>query len=571
MKLKAFAKLAILSAALVAAVIAPITAIAGYEPANRPTKTYAGPSTPAFDYPVFNSWVNTPNYGDERAFFDAGNQTSGPYKDQLAVAPGQEITLRMYIHNGAAPGLNGTNLNGPGVAKNARVQVFLPTATSTQLRSFGYIVADNTNPGWVADSVDFNSAVPVNMEFVKGSARLANGANPNGVVLPDSIVNTNNQFNANSPSAPIGYETMNGLFPGCFEFDAFVTLKVKINGPSLAVQKKVTTPGSTNWQENLDVNFNDSSSTPTTSWLVEYKNTGTTMITNGVVRDTLPANLKLVPGSVMNFDGNHPQGIAVADNGLFAGGVGVGNIAAGSNGFFRFRTTVATPFTPKECGTKKIVNTAQAEASGVAVINDTASVTATKDTNCEVPSGLICKNLDVTLSPADAILPNKPTFVGTSEKSGAGAISPSKYEYHISKVTGETAVPMPNSPVVSESTELTNTVKEAYTFTEAGDYRVELKVFDKEGKQIQSAPACSKNFTLSDVPVPPVPPEPPVPPVPQVPPVNPTTPAVATLPETGVEAGLVGVIGSSAMAIGALKYRKSRKDVIDALSKASKR
>ncbi len=447
MKLNKFAKLAIFTAAIAVAIIAPIIVIAGYEPANRPVKTYTGPNSIAFAYPVFNSWVNTVNYGDERAFFDAGTQTGGPYKDLLAVAPGQEITLRMYIHNGAAAGLNGTNFDGPGVARNARVQVYIPTATSTQLRSFGYIVADNTNPGWVADSVDFNSAVPVNMEFVPGSARLANGANPQGVVLPDSIVQHDNQFNVNHPSAPIGYQNMDGNFPGCFLYDAFVTLKVRINGPKLEISKKVTTPGSTNWQENLQVEVNDTTSAPTTSWLVEYKNSGSAMITNGVIRDTLPAGLKLVPGSVMNFDGNHPQGIAVADSGLFDGGVGVGNIAPGANGFFRFRTTLEPPFTADECGTTEIVNTAQAEASGVAPINDDAKITATKNVNCTKP-------------------PKPPT--------------------------------------------------------------------------------------------PPTPPTPPVPPTPGIP----ATPT--SLPETGVETGLMAVIGSSAMSIGALKYRKSRQALLKA-------
>jgi len=449
MKLKSFAKLALIVAAIAAAIIIPIATIAGYEPANRPVKFYNGPNTVAFDHPVFNSWVNTPNYGDERAFFDAGTATSGPYKDQLAVSPGQEITLRMYIHNGAAPSLNGANFSGPGVAQNSRVQVFLPTATATSLRSFGYIIADNTNPGWVADSVDFNSSVPVSLEYVAGSARLANGAHPNGVALPDSIIQHDNQFNVNRPAAKIGYQNMDGKFPGCFEYDAFITLKVKVNGPKLEVSKKITTPGSTNWQENLDMNLNDSKKDTTTSWLIEYKNTGSAMLTNGVVRDTLPAHLKLVPGSVMHFDGNHPQGIAVADKGLFEGGVGIGSVAPGSNGYFRFRTTVDNAFSAKECGTKKIVNSAQAEASGVAKINDIASLTVSKTVDCTTP------------------------------------------------------------------------------------------------------------------------PEPPKPPVTPPTPVTPSTPA-ASLPQTGVETGLLGVIGSSAMTIGAIKYRKSRQALKAALEKASK-
>jgi uncharacterized repeat protein (TIGR01451 family)/LPXTG-motif cell wall-anchored protein len=477
----------------------------------------------------------------------------------------------MYIHNGAAPGLNGDNFNGPGVARNARIQVYLPTATSTQLRSYSYIIADNTNPGWVADSVDFNSSVPVKMEYVPGSARLANRAHPNGVQLPDTIVNHNNQFNVNAPAAPIGYEQMDGNYPGCFQYDAFVTIKVRINGPGLSINKQVTTPGSTNWGKNLDLTINDPSQTPTVSWLLEYKNTSNVMVTNGVVRDTLPANLKLVPGSVMHFDGNHPQGIPVADNGLFEGGVGVGNIAPGSNGYFRFRTTVTSPFSAQQCGNQRILNVAEVEASGVAKVTDNASVTVIKNTNCKKPSGLICKNLSVTLSPANGVLPNKPTFTGSAEKTGDGEVNPSKYEYHIFKIEGGVVKPMPHSPVVSESTELTNTVQSAYTFTEEGTYRVELRVFDKDGKQVQSDPACNQNFTLSKI-SPPTPQCLPGIPVgdarcnPVVPPtVPPTTPTSGSLPQTGVETGLLGVIGSSAITIGALKLRRSKKAVAEAL------
>jgi uncharacterized repeat protein (TIGR01451 family) len=440
MKLKSFAKLAVLVAAIAAAIIVPIAVTAGYEPANRPVKTYTGPDSVAFDYPVFNSWVNTPNYGDERAFFDAGTATSGPYKDQLAVTPGQEITLRMYIHNGAAPSLNGTNFNGPGVARNARIQVFLPTATSTSLRSFGYIIADNTNPGWVADSVDFNSSVPVSLEYVAGSARLANGAHPNGVALPDSIIQHDNQFNVNRPAAPIGYQNMDGNFPGCFEYDAFVTIKVKVNGPNLSVSKKVTTPGSTNWQENLDVNMNDANSSPTTSWLIEYKNNGSAMIQNAVVRDTLPANLQLVPGSVMHFDANHPQGIAVADNGLFNGGVGVGSVAPNANGFIRFRTTVKNPFSANECGTKKIVNNAQAEATGVAPINDDASVTATKNVNCATPPTPPTPPKPVTPSTPSANLPQTGVETGLLGVIGSSAMTIGAIKYRKSKKALQEAV-----------------------------------------------------------------------------------------------------------------------------------
>lgn len=590
MKLKSIAKLALLTAAVAAVIIVPITAIAGYEPANRQVISYNGPDTPAFQNPVFNSWINTPYYGDERAFADAATTTDGQYKDMLAIEPGQEITMRMYVHNGAAPGLNGNNFDGPGVARNTRMQIYLPTATSTQLRSYSYIVADNTNPGWVADSVDYNSSVPVSMEFVPGSARFANRANPNGVVLPDTIVNHNNQFNVNAPAAKLGYQQMDGNYPACFEYDGFVTIKVRINGPSLSVDKKVTTPGSTEWGENLDLTINDPAQTPTTSWLIEYKNTSNVMVTNGVVRDSLPEHLKLVPGSVMHYDGNHPQGIPVADSGLFEGGVGVGNIAPnGGNGYFRFRTTVTSPFDAQTCGTQKILNVAEAEASGVPIVKDDASVTVKKDQDCAPEGVLICKSLQIQLSPADATLPNRPTFVGTAQGENEGAPQPSRYEYHVYRITNGEATEMPNSPVVSQSSELTNTVAQAYNFTEAGDYRVELRIFDADGKAVQGDPACTQNFVLSQTPPPP-PPSPreeclpgvPVgdprctPVIPGVTPsvpsgVPPTITASSSLPQTGVESGLLGIIGSSAMTIGAIKYRRSQKAITEALLKRSER
>ena len=136
---------------------------------------------------------------------------------------------------------------------------------------------------------------------------------------------------------------------------------------------------------------------------------------------------------------------------LIVRGVGVGSVPVGANGYFRFRTTLATPFKADECGTKQIVNNAQLEASGVSAINDTASITAKKDINCAKP---------------------------------------------------------------------------------------------------------------------PTPPEPPTPPTPVNPtPVGPTNPVSASLPQAGVEVGLLGVIGSSAMTIGAIKYKQSKNALAQALKR----
>lgn len=378
MKLLLRKRVAFALATILVAVVAPLSALAGFEPANRPVKVYNGPNTPAFTYPVFNSWINT-SYGDERAFVDAATSIGGSYKDQLVVSPGQTVTIRLYVHNGAAPDLNGTNFDGPGVAHNTRAQVFLPTATSTQLRSFGYIVADNTNPIWVADSVDFNSSVPVSLEYVPGTARLSNRANPNGVQLSDAIVNHDTTFNPNRSAAPIGWQQMNGVFPACFEFASFITLQVRVNGPSLQLTKQVTTPGSTNWQSSMNANPGD-----TVSWLLNYKNTSNVQVNNIVIKDQMPAHMSLVPGSVMRFDSNNPNGQQLSDTGLFADGVNVGSLGVNGGGFIRFRTTVNNDFTANECGNINLVNTATIAAQGVPSKEASATVVVTK--NCVPPS-----------------------------------------------------------------------------------------------------------------------------------------------------------------------------------------
>jgi LPXTG-motif cell wall-anchored protein len=57
--------------------------------------------------------------------------------------------------------------------------------------------------------------------------------------------------------------------------------------------------------------------------------------------------------------------------------------------------------------------------------------------------------------------------------------------------------------------------------------------------------------------------------IPVPPTVPPTTPTTSSLPQTGIETGLLGVIGSSAMTIGTLKYLRSKKAVKEALRNIS--
>src|SRR5665213_309731 len=108
MRIKLRPKIA-LATMLAAAVLIglPAAVFAGFAPSDRQTFQCITPDNcPGANYVTFNSFTNAPNYGDERAFFDgkdAGVTGPGGYQDSIGVHDGQELVLRVYIHNNANP------------------------------------------------------------------------------------------------------------------------------------------------------------------------------------------------------------------------------------------------------------------------------------------------------------------------------------------------------------------------------------------------------------------------------------------------------------------------------------
>src|SRR6185436_18200923 len=89
----------VLTVAAIATVTITGSAKAWYP--ERPTYTIANPA----DHVTFNSITDNPNYGDERTFFDskdAANTAAGGYADSTKVTNGEEVLLRVYVHNNAS-------------------------------------------------------------------------------------------------------------------------------------------------------------------------------------------------------------------------------------------------------------------------------------------------------------------------------------------------------------------------------------------------------------------------------------------------------------------------------------
>lgn len=341
-----------------------VTAAAGAWYPERPTYTIENPA----DHVTFNSITNNPREGDERAFFelkDAANQESNGFAHKIDVKDGQEVYLRVYVHNNAASSLNGANLDGKGVAKNTKLRVWLPSVTDNVMRANAYISADNAVPQEVSDTADFYDAEgqKFSISYVPGSAIAYNNAvGQAGMKLSDSIVTT---------GAPLGYTSANGVFPGCFQYANVVVLKVKVKmqTPDFTVSKqvsKIQEDGKFTWGENATIKAGE-----TVAYQIRFTNTGNTQLDNVVLRDLLPKDMAIVPGSTLVKYGTDPTVKPAGSDAVTANsGLNVGSYSAGGGSVLMFKATLNA--NSAVCG--KLTNTAEARVDGK-VTTDIADVT----------------------------------------------------------------------------------------------------------------------------------------------------------------------------------------------------
>lgn len=368
---KKVSKKALVAVALTGAVIglsATAATVAEFYP-NRPTYDYNNMEQRkgSLNGPVFNSFINTPSYGDERPFLDArrSDQTpNGGYKNVLDnVTDGsKEVVLRLYIHNNAN---QSTNASGLGIARDSKVRISLPTAEASSLRARGYITASNA--ATVEDTVDFVDGKAFRVEYIPGSATLYNnGPFAGGVKLADSIVTS---------GAPIGYDALNGNLPGCFDYAAVVNIRVKVipkETPSISLNKQVRKKGDINWHKEVTTKPGD-----TVEWRLVTQNTGPTVLNNIVSRDVLPPHMKLESGSV-KFTTVSASTVQT-DKPLFDGGINVGNFASGGGFHMTFSTKVEGDFDPCEI---RVRNQGFAKSDQTPEIKDTADVIIVRE-NCQ--------------------------------------------------------------------------------------------------------------------------------------------------------------------------------------------
>ncbi|MBC7943153.1 DUF11 domain-containing protein [Candidatus Saccharibacteria bacterium] len=509
--------------AIIAAVVIVPASLFAWGP-NRPTYTIQKPA----DHVTFNSITNNPNIGDERNFVGIRESgTNNLWSDSMAVTKGKEYTVRMYVHNNAAANLK-------LVAQNVTAKFNLPTTTAKSIQVNGFLSSSNATPTEVYDHAVFTGSENFNLAYTSGSLKYENNVfGPAGKALPESIFT--------SAGAKLGYDKLDGKIPGCFQYAAYVTFKVK---PQFApvnkftMSKMVSKHSANKWVENYAAKPGE-----TVDYLIQYKNVGGVQQDAVTFRDTLPTGTSYVAGSTTYGNAKTPGGVKASDNIANGTGINVGSYAPGANAWAIFSAKVALNDKLPVCGNNTLVNKAKVTTAGGS-IEDTANVTVAK----------VCKP-PVQVATCDALTAklvkgNQYAFTGkASVKNGASIVS---YSFDFGDGKKQT---------------VTNPIGVMHTYANANaTFTAKLNVTVKVNNVTKTitSNACAVKITVS---------KPPVnkeckPGVPvgddrcvevQVvtPPVTPVTPA--ELPTTGAGENIASVLGLGSLIASIGYYISSRR------------
>lgn len=425
---------------------------------DRPTYTVEHPA----DHVTFNSITNNPHIGDERNFVGIRETGStGTWKDTVTAEPGKSYVVRMYVHNNAAENLK-------LVAKDVTAKFNLPTNTAKSLQVNGFLSASNAAPKEVYDHATFTSAQDFNLSYQTGTLKYYNNHfGSAGATISESVFT--------SAGAKLGYDKLDGSIPGCFKYAGYLTFTVK---PQFAtpksdftVEKQVRKDSTTAWNKSVDAKPGDK-----LDYRIVYKNTGETQQKNVTLKDTLPAGISPVAGSVRIMNATHASGATVADGDkLFTSGINIGAYTAGSNAIVIFDATVASNGSLPTCGANALKNVASAQPEGQQPKTDDATVKVPKE--CTETPKYACSGLTVT-----PIGKTKFTFKATHTSQGA------TYKTTTYVVRDETGK------------ELSRSADTTYTQTKPGTYTVEaLVTFTVNGSdKTVTASACKKSFEIPE-------------------------------------------------------------------------
>lgn len=312
---------------------------------------------------TFNS-ISDGTIGDEKYFVaasESGN-SSAWQNGELTVEEGKEYIVRLYVHNNNPQGTK-------TVAKDTTVMFALPTESKSSLDINGFIKSSNAKPSEYWDYVTLKSADgrAFYLDYLEGSATFYNNKiGLGGINVSDNVITSN--------GIKIGYESLDGNIPGCFEYDSFVTIKVKpvFTDKNYTVDKRVRLAGSTEWSESVEAKVGDK-----VEFVIKYQNTTENAVENVMFRDVLPTNLKVV-SDVLVTNTSHPNGNK--QTGDIQTGINIGGYAINAGAYITYTAEVID--NNLICGTNTLRNWGQIGVASI-TLQDPADVVVKK--TCEDP------------------------------------------------------------------------------------------------------------------------------------------------------------------------------------------
>lgn len=351
----------------------------------------AAPSFPAFNiWPLSYSPTNCSDLPmvDVKALTGSGraaySSSAAEHTAGVAVAPGDKVRVRMYIHNGASPADQSV-----ATARNVFVASQIQANSTTSHNVSDAYIADNANAAYSFDASHggdtlITSSTPTTLAYEPGSTNACissvlaqqkiNAGQGSGIDM-NSVCGTESDgtpmVNWHLPDGVFNGSVNIGDLPACFPYSAFITF-------NLLAQGQTTTPTTTLALTKLVRNVNNNESfasnltttNATNGQVVEFqltpRNTGSATATSVNVTDTLPAGLQFVPGSV-RVNGSQ------ASDSLMTTGINIGDLTAtnlSANITFRANVT-ATSGTLTNNASAQGTNTNNATASASVVVSAT--------------------------------------------------------------------------------------------------------------------------------------------------------------------------------------------------------
>ena len=282
----------------------------------------------------------------------ANTNAANQFEKAVTANVNDEVAIQVWYHNReeADSGL---------VAKNVKVAINLPTAPGVTQTVNSTVSADNANTS--------TSQATISLPLDRASLQVVAGS---GVWRHNIGDNTNVNY-VNTPLTATQEQqllsggTVVGDQDPCFNFEATVSILVRVIAPVMTLTKQVQVNGSgAQFTTENSANPGD-----TLRYVLTLKNVSNTTLTNVVVGDNLAPFMTYVNGSTVVVDSNTGAAGKTWTDGLVTGGITVDNLAPGGTELVFYKVNLASNI---PCGDHALNNVGVAKANGIPTIQNTA-------------------------------------------------------------------------------------------------------------------------------------------------------------------------------------------------------